>query len=145
MYLNTKFSNFCRISSNSPSHCPIFFRIQQVDGGFFEKFGSLFREQAEYAATQEQIEKQRVAEAAAQVIPVKDEEETVDNEAVPTVDSDADTSISSDSEVEGEKEKNELIATAWNVSTPVLFREFLNIFIKWIFISFIFTLTQPLN
>lgn len=99
-------------------------RIQQVDGGFFEKFGSLFREQAEFAATQEQIEKQRVAEAAAQVIPSKDEEES-DNEAVPTVESDADVSLSSDSEIEGEKEKTELIATAWNIDelyTEILYQ-----------------------
>lgn len=92
-----------------------------MDGGFFEKFGSLFREQAEYAATQEQIEKQRVAEAAAHVIPAKDEEESDDNETVPTVESDAEVSLSSDSEIEGEKEKTELIATAWNVSTLLLF------------------------
>lgn len=100
------------------------FRIQQVDGGFFEKFGSLFREQAEYTATQEKIEKQRVAEAAAQVISANEENE----DAVPTPESDGDASlssepeVSSDSEVEGEKEKNELIATAWNVSTCVFYR-----------------------
>ncbi|KAJ8919011.1 hypothetical protein NQ315_016916 [Exocentrus adspersus] len=89
-------------------------RIQQVDGGFFEKFGSLFREHAEYAATQEQIEKQRVAEAAAQVIP-KDEESDNEAEAAPTGEGDADVSLSSDSEIEGEKEQTELIATAFNM------------------------------
>nr|CAH7764435.1 unnamed protein product [Callosobruchus chinensis] len=47
-----------------------------VDGGFFEKFGSLFREQAEFAQTQDQIERERVALAAAEAAPKKEEEET---------------------------------------------------------------------
>lgn len=84
------------------------YRIQEVDGGFFEKFGSLFREQAEYASAQEQIEKQRVAEAAAKFIPEKTENES-ENETLPTVDSDT-ASLSSDSENEGEKEATDLIA-----------------------------------
>lgn len=87
-------------------------RIQEVDGGFFEKFGSLFREHAEYASAQEQIEKQRVAKAAEQIIPEKTEDEG-EIEALPTVDSDA-SSLSSDSENEGEKEATDLIATALN-------------------------------
>lgn len=89
-------------------------RIQAVDGGFFEKFGSLFREQAEFASAQEQIEKQRVAKAAEQIIPEKTEEDG-ENETPPTIDSDA-SSLSSDSENEGEKEATDLIATALNVS-----------------------------
>lgn len=90
------------------------FRIQEVDGGFFEKFGSLFREHAEYVAAQEQIEKEQVAEAAAKISPEKSEEEN-ENEALPTIDSD-NASLSSDSENEGEKEVSDLIATALNVS-----------------------------
>lgn len=89
-------------------------RIQQVDGGFFEKFGSLFREQAEYANAQEQIEQQRVAKVAEQIIPEKTEDEG-EIEAPPTIDSDA-SSLSSDSENELEKEATDLIATALNVS-----------------------------
>ncbi|KAJ8953786.1 hypothetical protein NQ314_007216 [Rhamnusium bicolor] len=95
-------------------------KIQQVDGGFFEKFGSLFREHAELVESEEQIEKQRVAEAAAQVIPDKAEGEESDNEALPTVESDGDGSLSSDSEIEGDKDKTELIATAWNIPNPTL-------------------------
>lgn len=89
-----------------------FSRIQEVDGGFFEKFGCLFREQAEYAAVQEQIEKQQVAEAASQLVPEKEETE---NEPVPTTDSET-SSLSSDLESDGEKEVADLIAVALNVS-----------------------------
>lgn len=92
------------------------FRIQAVDGGFFEKFGSLFREHAEYVNAQEQIEKQRVAEAAAAIVPEKIEiEDENENEPLPTVESET-SSLSSDSENEGEKEVTDLIATALNVS-----------------------------
>lgn len=90
------------------------FRIQELDGGFFEKFGSLFREQAEYAAAQEQIEKEQVAQAAAEIVPEKSEGDS-ENEPIPTIDSEK-ASLSSDSENEGEKEVSDLIATALNVS-----------------------------
>lgn len=90
------------------------FRIQEIDGGFFERFGSLFREHAEFTAAQEQLEKQKVAEAAAQIVPEKTEEER-ENEPVPTIDSDT-VSVSSDSENEPDKEPTELISTALNVS-----------------------------
>lgn len=93
---------------------PVVFRIQEVDGGFFEKFGSLFREHAEYTAAQEQIEQQRVAEAAATIIPEKTDEEN-ENEPLPTIECDT-VSLSSESETEGEKEATDLIATALNVS-----------------------------
>lgn len=99
---------------NKPILLSSFCRIQEVDGGFFEKFGSLFREHAEYTAAQEQIEKERVAEAAAEIVPEKVDEES-ENEPLPTVDSDT-ASLSSDSENEGEKEGTDLIATALNVS-----------------------------
>lgn len=91
------------------------FRIQEVDGGFFEKFGSLFREHAEFVNAQEQIEKQRVAEAAAEIVPEKNEDENED-QPPPTIESET-VSLSSDSENEGEKEVTDLIATALNVST----------------------------
>ncbi|KAJ8979445.1 hypothetical protein NQ317_006759 [Molorchus minor] len=87
-------------------------KIQQVDGGFFEKFGSLFREHAELAATEEELEKVRVAEAAAQVVPDKNGEES-DNEVPPTMESDAESS--SDSEIEGEKDNAEILAAAFNI------------------------------
>lgn len=96
----------------------LYFRIQQVDGGFFEKFGSLFREQAEFAATQEQIEKQRVIEEAAKLSPsdlanheVNPEEPVNDNESFV----DGEGATSSDSEVEEQKDKNDFIAAALNV------------------------------
>lgn len=101
------------------------FRIQELDGGFFEKFGSLFREQAEYAAAQEQIQKEQVAQAAAEIVPEKYEEENED-EPLPTIDSEK-SSLSSDSENEGEKEVSDLIATALNVS--IYFCLISNIFI----------------
>ncbi|KAF2898858.1 hypothetical protein ILUMI_07316 [Ignelater luminosus] len=44
-------------------------RIQQVDGGFFERFGSMLQEHSELATEQEYQENLRVHEAAAQIIP----------------------------------------------------------------------------
>lgn len=104
-------------------HLFLFSRIQQVDGGFFEKFGSLFREQAEYAENQEQLEKQRVAAAAAAARPEKIEEAAEENNevALPTVESDEASLSSSDSEVEAEAEPADLIATALNVSICLIF------------------------
>lgn len=106
-------------------------RIQQVDGGFFEKFGSLFREQAEYANAQEQIEQQRVAKVAEQIIPEKTEDEG-EIEALPTIDSDA-SSLSSDSENEVEKEATDLIATALNVSKSIFFVYLITIYHNFLF------------
>ncbi|XP_074030466.1 C2 and C2B_Munc13-like domain-containing protein staccato isoform X3 [Leptinotarsa decemlineata] len=90
-------------------------RLQQVDGGFFEKFGSLFREQAEFTAAQEQVEKQQVAAAAAEIVPEKIDDDSDTEQPLPTIESGDEASISSDSEVEAEKDKTELISTAWNI------------------------------
>ncbi|XP_066150952.1 protein unc-13 homolog 4B isoform X3 [Euwallacea fornicatus] len=87
-------------------------RIQQVDNGFFERFGSLFREQAEMAQTREQAEKKQVAEAAAQIAPKDDEEEEDSEEKPASAESEASTS---DSENEKEDLETEFIAAAFNI------------------------------
>ncbi|KAG5895640.1 hypothetical protein JTB14_008649 [Gonioctena quinquepunctata] len=81
-----------------------YIKIQQVDGGFFEKFGSLFREQAEFTAAQEQIEKEEIAANAAQVIPEKSDDDSDTEQPLPTTESD-EVSISSIPEIEAEKIK----------------------------------------
>ncbi|VEN33614.1 unnamed protein product [Callosobruchus maculatus] len=98
-------------------------RLQQVDGGFFEKFGSLFREQAEFAQTQDQIERERVALAAAEAAPKKEEEETcaapeTEKKTEDGVEGDETSLASSDSDSEVAPEKDdaaELIAAAFNI------------------------------
>ncbi|XP_056643734.1 protein unc-13 homolog 4B isoform X2 [Diorhabda sublineata] len=98
-------------------------RIVQVDGGFFEKWGSLFREHAEYVAEKENLEKKIVAEAAAEISPEKLNEEIDSEQPLPTVESDEDSVVSTDSEGETEKDQSELIAAAWNIDE--LYREIL--------------------
>ncbi|XP_060523502.1 protein unc-13 homolog 4B [Cylas formicarius] len=106
-------------------------KIQQVDGGFFEKFGMLFRENAEMAATQEQLEKEKVAEAAAQIMPSISREDSgevlltesgqVESE---TEDISENSLTSSDSENEQDKDKTEFISAALNIDelyTEVLY------------------------
>ncbi|RZC32407.1 unc-13 -like, partial [Asbolus verrucosus] len=87
--------------------------IQQVDGGFFEKFGNLFREHAEVVKTRDEEEKQEVAEIAARIR----NNESIDkdeNETAAAVESDMEAkSLASDSEEE--KDKTELILVAWNI------------------------------
>ncbi|XP_048522874.1 protein unc-13 homolog 4B isoform X8 [Dendroctonus ponderosae] len=85
-------------------------RIAQVDNGFFEKFGSLFREQAEMAQTREQVEKEQVAEAAAQLVPKEDDDEEPET---PPASVDSETS-SSDSQIDENEFENDFIATAFN-------------------------------
>lgn len=88
-----------------------------MDGGFFERFGSLLREQAEFVEAQEQIEKKQVAEAAAEVAPEKINEDSDNEQPLPTTEESDEVSVtSSDSETDVEKDQSELIATAWNVS-----------------------------
>ncbi|CAH0552872.1 unnamed protein product [Brassicogethes aeneus] len=92
--------------------------IQQVDGGFFEKFGSLFREQVELTETKEKLEKEKCAKLAAEVIPSKLDYEQEENEILPTVESDSENEgsmVSSDSDLEENKDKNDLIFTALNI------------------------------
>nr|CAI5860663.1 unnamed protein product [Callosobruchus analis] len=99
-----------------------YIKLQQVDGGFFEKFGSLFREQAEFAQTQDQIERERVALAAAEAAPKKEEEETcaapdTEKKTEDGVEADETSLASSDSDSELVAEKDdaaELIAAAFN-------------------------------
>ncbi|XP_048522853.1 protein unc-13 homolog 4B isoform X3 [Dendroctonus ponderosae] len=86
-------------------------RIAQVDNGFFEKFGSLFREQAEMAQTREQVEKEQVAEAAAQLVPKEDDDEEPET---PPASVDSETS-SSDSQIDENEFENDFIATAFNI------------------------------
>ncbi|KAH1020693.1 hypothetical protein HUJ04_010308 [Dendroctonus ponderosae] len=86
-------------------------RIAQVDNGFFEKFGSLFREQAEMAQTREQVEKEQVAEAAAQLVPKEDDDEEPET---PPASVDSETS-SSHSQIDENEFENDFIATAFNM------------------------------
>ncbi|KAL1506494.1 hypothetical protein ABEB36_005849 [Hypothenemus hampei] len=83
-------------------------RIQQVDNGFFEKFGSLFREQAEMAQNKEQEEKQQVAKVAAEIAPKENEEDTEPQASISG-------SEGEDSETEKEDIKTEFIAAAFNI------------------------------
>ncbi|XP_030758919.1 protein unc-13 homolog 4B isoform X2 [Sitophilus oryzae] len=105
-------------------------RIQQVDGGFFEKFGSLFREHAEMAKTKEQEEKREVAEKAAEITPKEGDEEDNDETTLPVIaESEAEDSAASasDSDSETEKDKGDLIAAAFNIDE--LYTEILYIII----------------
>ncbi|XP_063906975.1 protein unc-13 homolog 4B isoform X3 [Zophobas morio] len=87
-------------------------RIQQVDGGFFEKFGNLFREHAELVENQETEEKEKVAKIAEMVR--SDEPIDDDSEVLALSDSDTEAkSLASDSEEE--KDKTELISAAFNI------------------------------
>ncbi|XP_044755920.1 protein unc-13 homolog 4B isoform X3 [Coccinella septempunctata] len=86
-------------------------RIQEIDGGFFEKFGSLFRENAELAISREEEEKEDVANAAALATSAEE------SDVLP-----ADTEIeadrissSSDSESNETSDKTEIISTALNI------------------------------
>ncbi|CAH1131281.1 unnamed protein product [Ceutorhynchus assimilis] len=89
-------------------------RIQQVDNGFFEKFGSLFREQAEMAQAREQEEQQHVAELAAQIAPKDEEEKEEEPETPPLVTADSEAS-SSDSESEKDDFQADFLAAAFNI------------------------------
>lgn len=99
----------------------IVFRIQQVDGGFFERFGSLLREQSHRAIEEEEQEKIKVAEAASQVIPRLTEEENEEDkeEGVSGEDDSEETSTASDSELD-QSESSEYCAVGWNVSTMMI-------------------------
>lgn len=90
-----------------------FFRIQQVDNGFFEKFGSLFREHSELVAAQEREEKEKVKEQAARVTAdVNDGSQ----EDLKRATEDEESTTTSDSEIE-EPDKTELvIGVGLNVS-----------------------------
>lgn len=94
-------------------------RIQQIDGGFFEKFGSLLREHSVLAAEKDHLEREQLAADAAEITKIQEETEERDavnitNEAVQTQDSEEGTS-SSDSEPE-EPEITDYVAVGWNVS-----------------------------
>lgn len=85
-----------------------------MDNGFFEKFGSLFREHSEFVAAQEQKEKEKVKEQAAQVI---SDEADGSQEDLKHVNEDEESPSTSDSEIE-EPDKSELvIGVGLNVST----------------------------
>ncbi|EEZ97425.2 BAI1-associated protein 3-like Protein [Tribolium castaneum] len=90
------------------------FRIQQVDGGFFEKFGNLLREHAETTENRESEEKRKVEQIAECLR--SDECASTDTEFVASSgDSDNEAkSLSSDSE--DEKDKTDLISAAFNFS-----------------------------
>jgi BAI1-associated protein 3 len=87
------------------------FRIQQVDGGFFEKFGNLFREHAELVENRETEENEKVAEIAARIRA----DESIDSEEL-ILAADADAEVKSlASDLEEEKDKTELISAAFNI------------------------------
>ncbi|XP_050297020.1 protein unc-13 homolog 4B isoform X2 [Anthonomus grandis grandis] len=91
-------------------------RIQEVDNGFFEKFGSLFRDTAEMAQNREQVEKEQVAEAAAQIAP-KEEDEEEEPETPPQSASESEATSSdygSSSELDKEYDAD-FIAAAFNI------------------------------
>ncbi|XP_018323999.1 protein unc-13 homolog 4B isoform X2 [Agrilus planipennis] len=88
-------------------------RIQQVDGGFFERFGSLLRESAEIAKEQEQKEQIECAEQAAKVI-TKIEEETEEDEEK-KVKSDEENEEEEIAPSDTEDNKADYIAVGWNI------------------------------
>ncbi|XP_022905569.2 protein unc-13 homolog 4B isoform X2 [Onthophagus taurus] len=79
-------------------------RIQEIDGGFFETFGHLFREKSIYAAAKEKQEKETVAKEAA------DLEAVIEN--VPEIAETEEIPSSSDSEPE---DQTLYISTALNI------------------------------
>lgn len=92
----------------------IFFRLQQVDNSFFERFGSLFREHSELTAAQERAEKERVAKAAAQTIPEENETGN-DVTEVKTISDEGDATGVSDSDGE-EPDKADIVGVGLYVS-----------------------------
>lgn len=92
-----------------------------MDGGFFEKFGNLFREHAVTVENREEEEKRKAAEIYLAVVSAEYSAENenqpkefiADNEASTDSDNEA-KSLASDSEEE--KDKTDLISAAFNVS-----------------------------
>lgn len=89
-----------------------FFRLQQVDNGFFEKFGSLLREHSEFTAAKEQEETEKVKEQAALVIEANESDGV--QEDTKRID-DEESTATSDSEGE-EPDKSEIVGVGLNVS-----------------------------
>lgn len=93
-----------------------FYRIQQLDGGFFEKFGSLLREQSYRAEEEEDLEKEKIAATAAEI---KVNEESDEAEAPKTEDdlekTETENDAVRDSDSEQEDTETNYIAVGWNV------------------------------
>lgn len=88
------------------------FRIQQVDNGFFEKFGSLFREHSESVAAQEREEKEKVKEEAARI---RSDGSDESQEDLKRINEDEESTTTSDSEIE-DNDKSEFLGVGLNVS-----------------------------
>lgn len=86
-----------------------------MDNGFFEKFGSLFREQSEYVAAQEREEQEKVKEQAARIIADDAEEPHEEPKAIAESSADEESSSTSDSEIE-EPDKDDIVGVGLNVS-----------------------------
>ncbi|XP_017783309.1 PREDICTED: protein unc-13 homolog D isoform X2 [Nicrophorus vespilloides] len=92
-------------------------RLQEHDNSFFEKFGSLLAEHNENSSTLENLEKIKLAEAAAEAIkPIPEESEdddsgVEDGQSTATATSEA----TSDSDTEKETEPEDYIAVVWNI------------------------------
>ena len=88
-------------------------RIQELDGGFFEKFGLLFHESSAQAAAIEKQEKDKVAERAAKLSTPDSEDREDDEPAQDSSEASAETPTSSDTEPE---DQLQFICAALNVS-----------------------------
>lgn len=92
-----------------------------MDNGFFEKFGSLFREHSEFVAAQEQEEKEKVKEQAARVI--ADEADGSQEDLKRINEDEESASTSSDSEIDEPDKSEFVIGVGLNVSYRfILFR-----------------------
>lgn len=76
-----------------------------MDNGFFEKFGSLFREHSEFVAAQEREENEKVKEEAARVI---SDEANGSQEELKRISEDEEATSTSDSETD-EPDASELV------------------------------------
>lgn len=115
----------------------LIFRIQQADGGFFEKFGVLIQEHNEELESQElntlsptvenrslfidtEQEETRLQEEDAEI--KEDEVEPEVPEPPPKPEGDTKSEVSSDTESEGEvKELTDYLPMGWNVSKIYFF------------------------
>lgn len=88
-------------------------RIQELDGGFFEKFGLLFHENSTQAAAIEKQEKDKVAEHAAKLSIPDDEDKEDEEPAQDSSETSPETPSSSDTEPE---DQLQFICAALNVS-----------------------------
>ena len=93
--------------------------MQQIDGGFFEKFGSLLREHSDLATEADKLEREKTAAAAAEVIQSIPEDDDEQTEPPTTTESETESTTSSDSDAE-EKATENYFGVVRNVSLSII-------------------------